>query len=91
MCQDPLKILDLGSEILTDPGSWVGNLSKDQWILGLVHTVFAGSCGYRILVRKIAAGSWRPWILIREKSLAHGSSAIRKTLLMDDVDLWSFL
>ena len=59
---------DVGSGILTDPG--LAFCRRIQWIVDLVHAVFARSRGSWILSRKIAAGSWGCWILLRENSLA---------------------
>ena len=87
MCQDPIKIRDPGSGILTDSGSWVGILSKDS--------VDPGSCSH-IFRDPVALGSCLEKILLdpgildlapRKLFGAGGSSTIKETFLMDDVDL----
>ena len=51
---------DPGSGIRYLDGSGLAFCRRIQWIPDLIHTVFAGSCGSWILLRKIAAGSWDP-------------------------------
>ena len=69
MYQDPRKIQDPGSGILTDHRSWVGVLIQDP--------VDSGSCPHRlcgilwildVVFRKV--GSWESQILLRESYLA---------------------
>ena len=70
MCQDPRKIQDPGSGILTDPRSWVGVLIQDPVDLGScphsflrdpVDLVFRkiGSWGSQICSEKIY---WLRWL-----------------------------
>ena len=76
MCQDPKKIRDPGSGTLTDPISCVCILSRDPVDPGPCPHSFCGILWVSELFRKIAAGSWGSWILLRQNSFVPCESGI---------------